>query len=112
MADAAEVQLELVLAAAPEAVFFDGDSDRILQVLTNLISNAVKFSPPRARCSLRIEADPESVLLRVSDQGRGIPLDKLDAIFDRFQQVEAADARQERWHRPRSRHLPHHRAAA
>jgi CheY-like chemotaxis protein len=43
---------------------------------------------------VRIEADAESVLLRVSDQGRGIPPEKLDAIFDRFQQVEASDARQ------------------
>ncbi len=37
---------------------------------------------------------PDAVLLRVSDQGRGIPVDKLDTIFDRFQQVEASDARQ------------------
>ena len=94
MADAASVKLELALIAPPEAVFFDGDSDRILQVLTNLLSNAVKFSPPHSRVEIRIEASVDAVLLRVCDQGRGIPLDKLDSIFDRFQQVEAADARQ------------------
>lgn len=94
MAEAAHVKLELVLIAAPEAVYFDGDSDRILQVLTNLLSNAVKFSPTNSSVELRIEADTNSVLLRVSDQGRGIPIDKLDTIFDRFQQVEASDARQ------------------
>ncbi len=93
MADDAKVRVELVLAAAPEAVFFDGDGDRILQVLTNLLSNAVKFSPPSTAIQVRVEADSESVLVRVSDQGRGIPPDLLDAIFDRFQQVEAEDAR-------------------
>lgn len=93
MAEAAHITLELVLTASAEAVFFDGDPDRILQVLTNLLSNAIKFSPP-SRVEVRIEASPDSVLLRVSDQGRGIPLDKLDSIFDRFQQVEASDARQ------------------
>jgi CheY-like chemotaxis protein/anti-sigma regulatory factor (Ser/Thr protein kinase) len=94
MADAAQVTLELALIAPPEAVYFDGDADRIVQVLTNLLSNAVKFSPPSSIVEMRIEADAEAVLLRVSDQGRGIPLDKLDSIFDRFQQVEASDSRQ------------------
>ena len=94
LAEAAHVRLELVLIAAPEAVFFDGDSDRILQVLTNLLSNAVKFSPYNSIVEVRIEATPDAVLLRISDQGRGIPIDKLDSIFDRFQQVEASDARQ------------------
>ena len=94
MADGAQVKLDLMLAAPGEAVYFDGDADRILQVLTNLLSNAVKFSPPESIVQMRIEADAQSVLLRVADQGRGIPAEKLDAIFDRFQQVEAADARQ------------------
>jgi signal transduction histidine kinase/DNA-binding response OmpR family regulator len=94
MADAAQVTLELVLIAPPDSVYFDGDADRIVQVLTNLLSNAVKFSPPASIVEMRIEADADAVLLRVSDQGRGIPLDKLDSIFDRFQQVEASDSRQ------------------
>jgi signal transduction histidine kinase/DNA-binding response OmpR family regulator len=94
MAEAAHVTFNFVLAAAPEAIYFDGDADRMLQVLTNLLSNAVKFSPASSTVELLLDADPESVLLRVSDQGRGIPLDKLDSIFDRFQQVEASDARQ------------------
>jgi len=94
MADAAHVRLELVLIAAPEAVFFDGDADRILQVLTNLLSNAIKFSPSPSIVEVRVESGPEAILLRVSDQGRGIPVEKLDSIFDRFQQVEASDARQ------------------
>jgi signal transduction histidine kinase/DNA-binding response OmpR family regulator len=94
MADAVEVKLELELAASPDVVFFDGDPDRILQVITNLLSNAIKFSPIAGLVQIRVQADPESVLLRISDGGRGIPQDKLNSIFDRFGQVEASDARQ------------------
>ncbi len=94
LADSGEVRLEMILMALPEAMFFDGDPDRILQVLTNLLSNAIKFSPPDTRIELRVEADSTSIVLRISDEGRGIPLEQLDQVFDRFQQVEAADSRQ------------------
>ena len=94
MADSASVTLEFSLGVAPEGVFFDGDPDRILQILTNLLSNAIKFSPPESTVTIRLEADATAVQVRVSDQGRGIPVEKLDSIFDRFQQVEASDARQ------------------
>jgi CheY-like chemotaxis protein len=97
MADANTVHLELLSSTqtvVTEGLFFDGDSDRILQVLTNLLSNAIKFSPPASTVSIHTEATPDSILLKVSDEGRGIPSDKLDSIFDRFQQVEPSDARQ------------------
>ncbi|SNS36639.1 Response regulator receiver domain-containing protein [Granulicella rosea] len=94
MGDAAGVRLEPVLMSSPDTIFFDGDPDRILQVLTNLLSNAIKFSPSGALVQISFEGNAQTVRLRVSDQGRGIPLNKLDTIFDRFQQVEAADARQ------------------
>jgi signal transduction histidine kinase/CheY-like chemotaxis protein len=94
MADAANVTLVLNVTAPSEAVSLDGDSDRILQIITNLLSNAIKFSPPKTTVNVHIEADPDWLTLRVSDEGRGIPVDKLETIFDRFQQVEASDARQ------------------
>ncbi|HEX7159176.1 MAG TPA: response regulator [Edaphobacter sp.] len=99
MADGAMVHLELVpstvaQAAAPEALYFDGDSDRILQVLTNLLSNAIKFSPQASTVRIHTDATQDSILLKVVDEGRGIPADKLDNIFDRFQQVEPSDSRQ------------------
>lgn len=94
MADAAGVALVLDLAAPLDAVALDGDSDRILQVVTNLLSNAIKFSPATTAVHIHIEADADWLTLRVSDEGRGIPVDKLESIFDRFQQVEASDARQ------------------
>ena len=93
MAESAKVQLMLV-TPLPDDCAFDGDPDRILQVLTNLLSNAIKFSPVASSIRLSIHATPASLTLRVADQGRGIPVDKLDSIFDRFGQVEASDARQ------------------
>ena len=99
MADSHTVHLELVpftvaQAASPEALFFDGDADRILQVLTNLLSNAIKFSPAASTVRIHTDATADSILLKVVDEGRGIPAEKLDSIFDRFQQVEPSDARQ------------------
>jgi signal transduction histidine kinase/DNA-binding response OmpR family regulator len=94
MADAAGVAIELNITAPTDAVSLDGDPDRILQIVTNLLSNAIKFSPPKTLVRIHIEADPDWLTLRVSDEGRGIPVDKLETIFDRFQQVEASDARQ------------------
>ena len=94
MAEAAQVKLAFAAGAPGEGMFFDGDSDRILQVLTNLLSNAIKFSPALSTVSIAVESNADSVLMRVSDEGRGIPVEKLDSIFERFQQVEASDSRQ------------------
>jgi PAS domain S-box-containing protein len=70
------------------------DPDRLLQVMTNLLSNAVKFSPPNSTISVMLRPGTSGVTLSVIDQGRGIPADKLEAIFGRFQQVDASDSRQ------------------
>jgi PAS domain S-box-containing protein len=90
MADAAGVELLHDSAQIEIAA----DSDRLLQVLTNLLSNAVKFSPPKTKISISAEPGVSGVTLSVVDQGRGIPADKLEAIFGRFQQVDASDSRQ------------------
>jgi signal transduction histidine kinase len=84
--------MDLLCSAPRESIYFDADSDRMLQVLTNLLSNAIKFSPPASVVSVEIDAHADALLLKVMDHGRGIPADKLETIFDRFQQVEAADA--------------------
>jgi PAS domain S-box-containing protein len=75
-------------------VEIDADPDRLLQVLTNLLSNAVKFSPPNSTVSIIMHPGIAGVTLSVIDHGRGIPADKLEAIFGRFQQVDASDSRQ------------------
>ncbi len=90
MADAAGVQL---IHDATQ-VEISGDPDRLLQVITNLLSNAVKFSPPNSPVSVMLRPGVTGVILSVIDHGRGIPSDKLESIFGRFQQVDASDARQ------------------
>jgi PAS domain S-box-containing protein len=70
------------------------DSDRILQTLNNLISNAIKFSPAGSEIHLVARnLDENEAIIEVRDQGRGIPADKLEHIFDRFQQGDASDSR-------------------
>ena len=74
------------------------DPDRIQQALTNLISNAIKFSPPGGTIVLTAHrlSEPEGeheARIDVHDSGRGIPEDKLESIFERFQQVDASDSR-------------------
>jgi PAS domain S-box-containing protein len=71
-----------------------GDPDRLLQVVTNLISNAVKFSPRNSAVSIVLNPEAQGVTLSVVDPGRGIPAEKLETIFDRFQQVDSSDSRQ------------------
>lgn len=112
MADKASIELLVV----PLSVQVKVDSDRILQVLTNLLSNAIKFSDTQSLVSLTAQVQfatavlpsgmselsaplplsPQTPYVRVQvrDQGRGIPSDMLETIFDRFQQVDASDSRQ------------------
>ena len=70
------------------------DPDRLVQVITNLLSNAVKFSPRNSAVSVLIRPDLNGVTLSIVDAGRGIPADKLETVFGRFQQVDASDSRQ------------------
>ncbi|HKO20864.1 MAG TPA: response regulator [Acidobacteriaceae bacterium] len=92
MAEGNGLHIDLVCRAPRESIYFDADPDRILQVLTNLLSNAIKFSPAGTVITVQIDSDLNSVLLKVVDRGRGIPSDKLELVFGRFQQVEASDA--------------------
>jgi PAS domain S-box-containing protein len=127
----------VTLAVFPQAIELYADPDRIIQLLTNLLGNAIKFSPRGSTVWLTVELEtgnwelgtgdkedeedkeefttsnlsplsalsapsplsPQSpipnptVLFKVKDQGRGIPTDKLESIFERFHQVDASDSR-------------------
>ena len=84
---------EITLVAEPISIAVNADPDHIHQTLTNLLSNAIKFSPSHSSVRLTVEEREREVLFQVSDRGRGIPPDKLERIFERFQQVDASDSR-------------------
>ena len=69
------------------------DSDRLQQVIVNLLSNGIKFSPAGASVSIDCQIEPRSAVLVIADQGPGIPDDQLTAIFDKFRQLELASTR-------------------
>jgi PAS domain S-box-containing protein len=100
----------IMLSLSPQTIELYADPERIIQVLTNLLSNAIKFAPSNSIIWLSTEVQEtvekeiernggqnsrysRKILFKVQDQGRGIPRDKLESIFERFKQVDASDSR-------------------
>jgi PAS domain S-box-containing protein len=100
MAQAVEVMRPMaeksgvILELQPVNATIYADPDRMMQTFTNLISNAIKFSPSGGKITLAGRTESDRIHLTVSDQGRGVPSDKLESIFERFQQVDASDSRE------------------
>ncbi|GHH01478.1 ATP-binding protein [Comamonas sp. JC664] len=91
MADSAGVSLHAEVTDSPQV---KGDRDRLIQVLTNLVSNAVKFSPQGASVTVRVELEAGSqVRFSVVDQGPGISAEQRARLFGRFQQLDSSDTR-------------------
>lgn len=89
LADREEIAIEV--DATPATLM--ADPDRMIQTLTNLLGNAVKFSPAGSTITVTARAQGHNAVISVADRGRGIPANKLDRIFERFQQVDASDSR-------------------
>ncbi len=87
------VEAGVNLLVFPVAVMIWADGDRIVQTLTNLLSNAVKFSEAGSKVTASVRSTANEAIFQVSDRGRGIPPDKLEVIFGKFQQVDATDSR-------------------
>lgn len=84
------LQHELVWRVPENGLFVDGDPIRLVQVLSNLLNNAAKYSPLRGWISLEAFGEEGCVTIRVADRGRGIPAGALDRIFEPFEQLEAS----------------------
>jgi hypothetical protein len=76
--------VSLDVEVPPEPVLVHGDPEQLERVTTNLVSNALKFTPPGGRVGISLDADPEQIRLAVSDTGIGIPKEELPHVFDRF----------------------------
>lgn len=70
------------------------DEDKITQVLDNIISNALKYSPEGGKVTYRIKESKDQILVSISDEGMGIPKENVAKIFDRFYRVDKARSRQ------------------
>ncbi len=86
---------DLVVASRiePDVPRIAGDAMRLLQVVQNLCSNAVKFTPRGGRVDIVVRATDGSVEIEVSDTGKGIPAEFLPHIFERFRQADASTTR-------------------
>jgi len=84
----------ITISMTSESCIVWADRDRIVQVLTNLLSNAINFSHSHTTIMLVSYIKGNQIQFEVKDNGRGIPSNKLEAIFGRFQQVDASDVRQ------------------
>ncbi|WP_217912865.1 ATP-binding protein [Miltoncostaea marina] len=89
MADRAGMAID----AAPEACPLVTDAGKVQQVLRNYIANAVKFSPEGSRIRVAVVRTDAEVRFVVADEGRGIPAEMIERVFERFQQVDSSDAR-------------------
>ncbi len=90
---ATQSHVALVVEPVSASVSIRADADRLVQVLVNLVSNAVKFSPAGGAVTVRVALAPGTAEFQVEDRGRGVPPALREAIFERYRQVEASDSR-------------------
>jgi len=87
-------EIEVILQDLDQAEV-KGDGDRLKQVMINLVSNAIKYTPPGGRVTLNLEKGDRQAALSVEDTGPGIPEDDIPHIFKRFYRTEKARTRTE-----------------
>lgn len=85
--------VKIVVEQGTDGAFVSVDGDRILQVMTNLLSNAAKFSPEAGTVMVKALRTGGMVKVAVSDQGEGIPSEFQDRIFERFSQADSSTTR-------------------
>jgi PAS domain S-box-containing protein len=82
--------VELVAAYDEDLPLVHADPERVTQLMSNLVGNALKFTPAGGRVEVRVQPYREGVLVSVIDTGEGIPADQLPHVFDRFYQVSGS----------------------
>jgi PAS domain S-box-containing protein len=91
-ASAREVRLEIALSNSRDAVV-TGDRTRLVQAFSNLLDNAIKFSPPSGLVKIACEVNGDNAIVRVEDKGRGISSEFLPFVFERFRQEDGSKTR-------------------
>ncbi|HUQ28076.1 MAG TPA: PAS domain S-box protein [Usitatibacter sp.] len=85
----------LEVTLAPKAIVVNGDLTRVIQVLVNLLNNAAKYTPEGGRISVAVHSEAHDAVIRVTDNGIGIPPHMIEHVFDLFAQGERSLARTE-----------------
>jgi len=91
LADQEKIQLVSNIGENIPAI--QADQMRIEQVLTNLVHNAIKFTPPSGTVTVSVRESGDEIQVSVADTGIGIPPSELDRVFDRFYQVDSSPTR-------------------
>ena len=87
-------QVEFTLGEVPDGIEIYADPDRMMQVMSNLMSNAAKFSPPKSKVEIYALRDGNRTRICIKDYGYGIPQEFHARIFDKFTQADSSDRRQ------------------
>ena len=88
-----EKKYELVRDYPITSVWIEIDTDKMTQVIDNILNNAIKYSPDGGKITVTMKTTDDQMILSISDQGLGIPKQDLPRIFDRFYRVERARSR-------------------
>ena len=83
----------MTIESCSKSIFANIDHDRILQVLSNLVGNALKFTPNGGAVKLSAQVEGDEIQITVADNGAGIPEDRKAMIFERFSQLKTDDRR-------------------
>jgi two-component system, OmpR family, sensor histidine kinase VicK len=77
-----------------KTIFIEIDEDKMTQVLYNIISNALKYSPEGGQVTFSVKEEENNIIVSIADQGMGIPKENIGKVFDRFYRVDKARTRQ------------------
>lgn len=90
-----EKKYRIVREFTQRPVFVEVDTDRMIQVIDNIMNNAIKYSPDGGKITVRLMETHNNVILSITDQGLGIPKKDISRIFERFYRVDKARARKQ-----------------
>ncbi|EXX87268.1 histidine kinase, partial [Paenibacillus darwinianus] len=83
----------LLDAAVEPGLYAEADEDRLRQIMMNLLSNGINYTPEGGRVTVKVDGDDDHIRIRISDTGIGIPKKDLPRIFERFYRVDKARSR-------------------